>query len=90
MSRSKWKGPFIDMQIFKDIKKTQNSLQNPTKTVSRCSEIIPKFVGINFYVYNGKSYSKIEITEEMVGFKLGEFSPTRKKFIFKKKKKNKI
>jgi small subunit ribosomal protein S19 len=86
MSRSIWKGPFVDIKLFKDIKKT-NKKQNVVKTVSRCSEIIPGLIGTNFDVYNGKSFSKITIIKEMVGFKLGEFSPTRKKFSFKKKKK---
>jgi ribosomal protein S19 len=81
MSRSKWKGPFVDPILFKD-KKPQNSV----KTISRCSEIIPGFIGTNFDVYNGKTFSKVGVTEEMVGFKLGEFSPTRKKFSFKKNK----
>ena len=81
MSRSTWKGPFVDPILFKD-KKPQNSV----KTISRCSEIIPGFIGTNFDVYNGKTFSKVGVTEEMVGFKLGEFSPTRKKFSFKKNK----
>jgi ribosomal protein S19 len=81
MSRSKWKGPFVDPNLFKD-KKPQNSV----KTISRCSEIIPGFIGTNFDVYNGKTFSKVGVIEEMVGFKLGEFSPTRKKFSFKKNK----
>lgn len=85
MSRSKWKGPFIDHKLFKNRKKKS---QNTIKTVSRNSEIVPKFIGINFEIHNGKKFSKTEITEEMVGFKLGEFSPTRKKFSFKKKNKN--
>lgn len=87
MSRSKWKGPFVDPKLFKDITPTNKRSQTPVKTISRCSEIIPGFVGTNFNVYNGKTFSKIEVTKEMVGFKLGEFSPTRKKFSFKKKKK---
>lgn len=80
MARSKWKGPFVDMKLFKGKKKKLKT------TTSRCSEIIPSFVGMSFNVHNGKNFSKIEITKEMVGFKLGEFSPTRKKFSFKKKK----
>jgi small subunit ribosomal protein S19 len=88
MSRSKWKGPFVDPKLFKDITTSPNKKSQPSvKTISRCSEIIPGFVGTNFDVYNGKTFSKVEITKEMVGFKLGEFSPTRKKFSFKKKKK---
>jgi ribosomal protein S19 len=87
MTRSIWKGPFVQTKLFKDIKKTNKKTKNAVETVSRCSQIIPALIGTNFDVYNGKSFSKIEITKEMVGFKLGEFSPTRKKFSFKKKKK---
>ena len=87
MSRSKWKGPFISKQLIKSINASQKKSQNFIKTVSRHSEIVPKFVGINFDIYNGKTFSKVLVTEEMVGFKFGEFSPTRKRFSFKKKKK---
>jgi ribosomal protein S19 len=87
MSRSIWKGPFVHTKLFKDIKKINKKPQNAVETVSRCSEIIPGLIGTIFNVYNGKSFSKIEVSKEMVGFKLGEFSPTRKKFSFKKKKK---
>jgi small subunit ribosomal protein S19 len=87
MSRSIWKGPFVHTKLFKDIKKTNKKPKSAVETVSRCSQIIPGFIGTNFDVYNGKSFLKIEITKEIVGFKLGEFSPTRKKFSFKKKKK---
>jgi small subunit ribosomal protein S19 len=89
MSKSKWKGPFISTQLIKDINDNKKKSQNYIKTVSRHSEIVPKYIGINFDVYNGKSFSKVIVTEEMVGFKFGEFSPTRKKFSFKKKKKKK-
>lgn len=87
MSRSKWKGPFINIKLFDDI---NNNSQNLIKTVSRHSEIIPGFIGLDFDVYNGKTFLKVKVTEEMVGFKFGEFTPTRKKFSFKKNKKNKI
>jgi small subunit ribosomal protein S19 len=83
MSRSIWKGPFVHAKLFKDIKKRR---ENAVETVSRCSEIIPKLIGTNFNVYNGKSFSKVGVSKEMVGFKLGEFSSTRQKFSFKKKK----
>jgi small subunit ribosomal protein S19 len=87
MSRSKWKGPFVYTKLFKDVhnKKSKKNI----KTLSRQSEITPRFIGLIFEVYNGKSFSKIEITEDMVGFRLGEFSPTRRKFSFKKKNKKK-
>jgi ribosomal protein S19 len=87
MSRSKWKGPYIETKLLNDIKNPNKKSQNIVKTVCRSSEIIPRLVGINFDVYNGKSFSKFVVSKEMVGFKLGEFSFTRKKFSFKKKKK---
>jgi small subunit ribosomal protein S19 len=90
MSRSTWKGPFVHTKLFQDIKKTNKKPQNVIKTISRSSEIIPGFIGTNFDVYNGKNFSKIRVAKEMVGFKLGEFSPTRKKFSFKKKNKIKF
>ena len=80
MSRAKWKGPFVNLEVLKNIK------NNEIVTKSRNVTIIPKFIGLNFKVYNGKTYTPISVTEKMVGHKLGEFSPTRKKFSFKKKK----
>ena len=78
MSRSVWKGPFVDPSLIKKVEKLKN-LSNPTpiKTWSRKSTIIPEFVGISFLIYNGKKFIPIKISEEMVGHKLGEFSPTR-------------
>ena len=78
MSRSVWKGPFVDPSLIKKVEKLK-SQPNPTpiKTWSRKSTIIPEFVGISFLIYNGKKFIPIKISEEMVGHKLGEFSPTR-------------
>ena len=78
MSRSIWKGPFVDPSLIKKVEKlkTQSS-PTPIKTWSRKSTIIPEFVGISFLIYNGKKFIPIKISEEMVGHKLGEFSPTR-------------
>ena len=78
MSRSIWKGPFVDPSLLKKVEKlkTQSS-PTPIKTWSRKSTIIPEFVGISFLIYNGKKFIPIKISEEMVGHKLGEFSPTR-------------
>jgi small subunit ribosomal protein S19 len=87
MSRSKWKGPFINTKLFQDVNNSKP--KTIIKTFFRHSEITPGFIGLVFEVSNGKEFSKIEISENMVGFKLGEFSPTRKKFSFKKKKKKK-
>ena len=78
MSRSVWKGPFVDPSLLKKVEKLK-SQSNPTpiKTWSRKSTIIPEFIGISFLIYNGKKFIPIKISEEMVGHKLGEFSPTR-------------
>ena len=78
MSRSVWKGPFVDPSLLKKVEKLK-SQSNPTpiKTWSRKSTIIPEFVGYSFLIHNGKKFIPIKISEEMVGHKLGEFSPTR-------------
>ena len=78
MSRSVWKGPFVDPSLIKKVEKLKNRTNNaPIKTWSRKSTIIPDFVGHSFLIYNGKKFIPIKISEEMVGHKLGEFSPTR-------------
>jgi len=78
MSRSVWKGPFVDPSLLKKVEKLKNeSKPVPIKTWSRKSTIIPEFVGISFLIYNGKKFIPIKISEEMVGHKLGEFAPTR-------------
>ena len=78
MPRSVWKGPFVDPSLLKKVEKLKTqSRPTPIKTWSRKSTIIPEFVGISFLIYNGKKFIPIKISEEMVGHKLGEFSPTR-------------
>ena len=78
MSRSVWKGPFVDPSLIKKVEKLKTQINpTPIKTWSRKSTIIPEFVGISFLIYNGKKFIPIKISEEMVGHKLGEFSPTR-------------
>ena len=78
MSRSVWKGPFVDPSLIKKVEKLKNSPNKvPIKTWSRKSTIIPEFIGHSFLIYNGKKFIPIKISEEMVGHKLGEFSPTR-------------
>ena len=78
MSRSVWKGPFVDPSLIKKVEKLKTQANpSPIKTWSRKSTIIPEFVGISFLIYNGKKFIPIKISEEMVGHKLGEFSPTR-------------
>ena len=78
MSRSVWKGPFVDPSLIKKVEKLKDQTTNsPIKTWSRKSTIIPEFVGHSFLIHNGKKFIPIKISEEMVGHKLGEFSPTR-------------
>ena len=78
MSRSVWKGPFVEESLIKKVEKTKNDLnKKPIKTWSRKSTIIPEFIGISFLIYNGKKFIPITVSEDMVGHKFGEFSPTR-------------
>jgi len=78
MARSVWKGPYFDITLFKKVKKSkEENSKSPIKTWSRRSTIIPDFVGVTLSVYNGKSFIPVYVTEDMVGHKLGEFSPTR-------------
>ncbi len=79
MTRSIWKGPFVDPNLIKKVNlQKEKSSKNPIKTWSRKSTIIPDFVGLSFLVHNGLKFIPITISEDMVGHKLGEFSPTRK------------
>ncbi len=78
MSRSVWKGPFVDPSLLKKVEKQKiDTSRKPIKTWSRKSTIIPDFVGSSFLIHNGKKFITITISEDMVGHKLGEFSPTR-------------
>ena len=78
MSRSVWKGPFVDPSLINQVEKLKNQPNKPPiKTWSRKSTIIPEFVGFSFLIHNGKKFIPIKISEDMVGHKLGEFSPTR-------------
>ena len=78
MSRAIWKGPFVEESLIKKVEKLKNeTVKKPIKTWSRKSTIIPDFVGVSFLIYNGKKFIPITISEDMVGHKLGEFSPTR-------------
>ena len=79
MSRSVWKGPFVDPSLIKKVEKLKKQINKPPiKTWSRKSTIIPEFVGYSFLIHNGMKFIPIRISEEMVGHKLGEFSPTRR------------
>ncbi|MFK8040140.1 MAG: 30S ribosomal protein S19 [Rickettsiaceae bacterium] len=78
MTRSVWKGPFVDGYLIKKVQKVLESGKFAViKTWSRRSTILPLFVGMTFSVHDGKRFVKIVITEEMVGKKLGAFVPTR-------------
>jgi small subunit ribosomal protein S19 len=82
MARSLKKGPFVESHLLEKIDKMNNaSAKKPIKTWSRRSMVTPDFVGHTFLVHNGKIFQSVFVTENMVGHKLGEFSPTR---VFKK------
>jgi|TARA_B100001094_G_scaffold252057_1_gene250025 small subunit ribosomal protein S19 len=78
VARSVWKGPFVDAYLLKKAEASRSSGRNEViKTWSRRSTILPQFVGLTFGVYNGKKFIPVMVTENMVGHKMGEFSPTR-------------
>jgi len=78
MARSVWKGPFVDITLIKNAAKVSESGRKEViKTWSRRSTILPQFVGLTFGVYNGRKFIPVLVSENMVGHKLGEFSPTR-------------
>lgn len=79
MSRSLKKGPHIDPKLLKKVLEAKNTnSRTPIKTWARSSVISPEMVGITIAVHNGKEHIPVFIVEDMVGHKLGEFSPTRK------------
>jgi small subunit ribosomal protein S19 len=78
MTRSAKKGPYVDEKLFGKVQKARNSgSREPIKTWARACTVVPEFVGFTFMVHNGKVFHRVFITEDMVGHKLGEFSPTR-------------
>jgi small subunit ribosomal protein S19 len=82
MPRSLKKGPFVEEKLLKKVEKIRHSgIRQAIKTWSRRSTIIPDFVGLTFSVYDGRKHVPVFVTENMVGHKLGEFSPSR---IFRK------
>ena len=82
MGRSASKGPFVDDHLMRKIQVARRrNDRKPIKTWSRRSTVTPDFIGMNFMVHNGRAFLSVLVTENMVGHKLGEFSPTR---IFKK------
>ena len=78
MSRSVWKGPFVEARLLKKAEAAHASGKKQViKTWSRRSTVIPQFVGLTFGIHNGKKHIPIFITEGMIGHKLGEFAPSR-------------
>ena len=78
MTRSIWKGPFVHPSLLKKVDKLKNTPnKKPIKTWSRRSVISPDMIGLTIAVHNGKQHVPVYVTENMIGHKLGEFSPTR-------------
>jgi small subunit ribosomal protein S19 len=78
MGRSLKKGPYVDPKLYHKVEKQNDTgVKDPIKTWARACTVVPEFVGHTFLVHNGKNHLKVFVTEEMVGHKLGEFSPTR-------------
>jgi small subunit ribosomal protein S19 len=78
MSRSLKKGPFVDIKLLKKILDKKPATAGVIKTWARRSQISPEMIGFSFGVHNGKTHVEITVSEEMVGHRLGEFSPTKK------------
>ena len=78
MARSVWKGPFVELSLLKKAEKTRESGRKEViKTWSRRSTILPQFVGLTFGVYNGQKHIPVNVSEDMIGQKFGEYAPTR-------------
>lgn len=78
MARSLKKGPFVDPKLLKKIKNSRPETKTIIKTWSRSCTITPEMIGFTFGVHNGKEFIQVRVAEEMVGHRLGEFSPTTK------------
>lgn len=78
MSRSLKKGPYVDQKLLKKVLSAGKSSKTVLKTWARDCAIVPEMVGFTFGVHNGKNFIEVLATEDMVGHRLGEFSPTRK------------
>jgi len=78
MTRSAKKGPYVDEKLYRKVQEaTESGSRDPIKTWVRACTIVPEFIGRTFMVHNGKTFHRVLVTEDMVGHKLGEFSPTR-------------
>ncbi len=79
MSRSSRKGPYVDIKLLGKVEKQkQDNTRTPIKTWARACTVVPDFIGHTFSVHNGKSFTQVFVTDNMVGHKLGEFSVTRR------------
>jgi small subunit ribosomal protein S19 len=78
MSRSLKKGPYVDERVIKKVQAVKPGDRTAIKTWSRACTIAPEMIGFTFGVHNGKDFISVYVTEDMVGHRLGEFSPTRK------------
>lgn len=78
MSRSSKKGPYVYQKLLKKIANLKPDAKDAIKTWARSSDISPEMIGFTFAVHNGKDFINVKVVEEMVGHKLGEFSPSRK------------
>jgi small subunit ribosomal protein S19 len=78
VARSLKKGPYVDPRLYERVERLNGTgRKEPLKTWARRCDIVPEFVGHSFLVHNGNRFVKVYVTEDMVGHKLGEFSPTR-------------
>jgi len=78
MGRSLKKGPFVDYKVYLKVQRQlEAGTKDPIKTWARACTIVPEFVGFTFLVHNGRQHTKVFVTEDMVGHRLGEFAPTR-------------
>jgi len=78
MTRSAKKGPYVDEKLYRKVVRAgETASREPIRTWARSCTVVPEFIGFTFLVHNGKTFHRVLITEDMVGHKLGEFSPTR-------------
>ena len=77
MSRSLKKGPYVDERLIGKVERGSRGKAEPIKTWSRDCTVVPEFIGVTFLVHNGRQFQRVYVTEDMIGHKLGEFSPTR-------------
>ena len=90
MTRSVWKGPFVDGFLLRKVEKVRESGRNEIIRIwSRRSTILPQFVGLTFGVHNGNKHVPVNVSEDMVGHKLGEFAPSRTYYVHQADKKSK-